>query len=354
MAKGLLIIKTLTPTHPGAGTSLGAIDLMLQREVTTNFPFIQGSSLKGAIRSHLESQPVDDNLARNLINFAKDNGDDELKKEVENLTPDKLTIFRVRLLVQKLKKLNKDVKDFEQLYKKLDTVFGPYEAGGELKKSSLTITDASLLFYPVRTLKGLYALVTCPEILRRLNMPHIDLKVPDSLLNLDNKGTVKALKSTKSHYEINGKVYFEDLNFSVENLQDNDLNWTNEKLGLDEGIKNRLFIVHDDVFQYFVEFATQVMSRNRINYETGIVEKGALWTEEHLPPETYLFSYLEDDGKVISKIKKDESKDSKDATPFEWITDRLNDKVIHLGGDETVGKGFVQLKFKDLSEGGNG
>jgi len=55
MAKGLLIIRTLTPTHPGAGTSIGPIDLMLQREITTNFPFIQASSLKGAIRHYLKS-----------------------------------------------------------------------------------------------------------------------------------------------------------------------------------------------------------------------------------------------------------------------------------------------------------
>jgi len=40
--KGLLFIKTLTPAHPGAGTLLGAIDLMLQRKVTTDFPFVSG------------------------------------------------------------------------------------------------------------------------------------------------------------------------------------------------------------------------------------------------------------------------------------------------------------------------
>ena len=299
MARGLLIIRTLTPTHPGAGTSLGAIDLMLQREVTTNFPFIQGSTLKGAIRSHLHS--------------ALQNNEKSI----------------------------------------LDVVFGPRDAGGsDLSKGALIVSDASLLFYPVRTLKGLYALVTCPEILRRLNMPHIGLKVPDSLLNLNDKGTVKTLNSTQSKYVINGKIYFEDLNFSIDTVGDGDFDWVKEKLELDESIKDRLFVVHNDVFQYFVEFATQVISRNKIDYNTGTVDKkiGGIWTEEHLPPETYLFSYLEDDGRVVGKIKVKENnlEKEKDASSFGWVADKLNDNVIHLGGDETVGKGFVELRFKEL------
>ncbi|MDQ7032442.1 MAG: type III-B CRISPR module RAMP protein Cmr4 [Desulfonauticus sp.] len=286
MAKGLLIIRTLTPTHPGAGTSVGAIDLMLQREVTTEFPFIQGSSLKGAIRSYLKDE-------------------------------------------------QKDV---------LNKVFGPREVeGSDFRKGSLIISDASLLFYPVRTLKGLYALVTCPEILKRLNMPHVNLQISDNLLDLSDKSKVKTLNSTRSKYAINNRVYFEDLNFTVETVGDGDFNWVSNKLGLPDDIKSRLFLVHDDIFQYFVKFATQIVSRNKINYKTGTVDKqiGGIWTEEHLPPETHLFSYLEDDEKVI-----DESNNA-----LKWLEPKVNSKVIHLGGDETVGKGFVGLKVKELNGG---
>ena len=290
MSKGLLIIRTLTPTHPGAGTSTGAIDLMLQREVTTNFPFIQGSSIKGAIRSHLRNEPQS----------------------------------------------------------VLDQVFGPRNSdGANLSKGALIISDASLLFYPVRSLKGLYALVTCPEILRRLKMPHIDLEIPETLLKFKDKSRAKALNATKSKYGIGGRVYFEDLNFEVDEIGQDKLEWI-KKLGFNDDpqkddsefrkIVNRLFIVHDDVFQYFVEFATQVMSRNRISYGTGVVERGALWTEEHLPPETYLFSYLEDNNEKVDGTN----------SAIGWINDKINTKVIHLGGDETVGKGFVELNVKSL------
>ncbi len=281
MAKGLLFIRTLTPTHPGAGTSTGAIDLMLQREVITNFPFIQGSSVKGAIRNHLKDE----------------------KKEI------------------------------------LDKVFGPRDTqGSDLSKGALTITDASLLFYPVRSLKGLYAYITCPEILRRLTMPHIGILKEEQVPEVKDKSKAKALSQTKGTYEINGRVYFEDLNFSVDELGNNELDWL-DSLGFKK-LKDRLFIVPDDVFQYFVEFATQVMSRNKIDYYTGVVQTGALWTEEHLPPETYLFSYLEDNEEKIDGAN----------SAIGWIDNKISGKVIHLGGDETVGKGFVELRVCEIKD----
>ncbi len=297
MAKGLLIIRTLTPTHPGAGASVGAIDLMLQREVTTDFPFIQGSSLKGAVRSYLKNEP-------NSV---------------------------------------------------LDNVFGPRNVeSSDFRKGSLIISDASLLFYPVRTLKGLYALVTCPEILRRLNMPHVKLLPENSkkLLEWNDKEKVLPLGENVENFKIGDRVYFEDLNFGIDS-NSIDTSWINE-LPIENEDKSRIFLVHDDVFQYFVKFATQVMSRNRISYNTGVVETGALWTEEHLPPETYLFSYLKDDEKKVGKIevKNGEDETEKEVTAFKWLKSKIDSQVIHLGGDETVGKGFVELKVKELS-GGN-
>ena len=357
MEKGLLIIRTLTPTHPGAGASVGAIDLMLQREVTTDFPFIQGSSLKGAIRSYLELQVVENKqLAKELIDFVNAEGDEGLKKEVENLTEDKLTIHKARKLVQGLKKLNKDIEKFRPLFKALETVFGPYESSDDFRKGSLIISDASLLFYPVRTLKGLYALVTCPEILRRLSMPHINFLPENSknLLKWDDKEKVLPLGADIENFRIGDRVYFEDLNFGIDS-NSVDISWINE-LPIENEDKSRIFLVNDDVFRYFVKFATQIVSRNKIDYSTGTVDKkiGGIWTEEHLPPETYLFSYLEDDKKKVGKIKVkngEEEEVEKDATAFEWLNSKINSEVIHLGGDETVGKGFVELKVKNLNGG---
>ena len=50
-ATRLLFIYVDTPLHAGSGRGLGAIDLPIQRERTTQYPMIQASSLKGKLRA---------------------------------------------------------------------------------------------------------------------------------------------------------------------------------------------------------------------------------------------------------------------------------------------------------------
>jgi len=46
----MLYLFTRTPLHVGAGSSVGAIDMPIQRERHTQIPIIPGSSLKGVLR----------------------------------------------------------------------------------------------------------------------------------------------------------------------------------------------------------------------------------------------------------------------------------------------------------------
>jgi CRISPR-associated protein Cmr4 len=56
MRKEYYLLKVLTPLHIGAGQGLGHVDLPIVREGHTNFPYIPGTSLKGALRK-LGDQP---------------------------------------------------------------------------------------------------------------------------------------------------------------------------------------------------------------------------------------------------------------------------------------------------------
>ncbi len=50
-------IEALTNIHVGSGdTNYGVIDNLVQRDVTTNYPTINGSSLKGALKEYFESK----------------------------------------------------------------------------------------------------------------------------------------------------------------------------------------------------------------------------------------------------------------------------------------------------------
>ena len=50
MSGAVMMMRALTSLHPGAGTSVGSIDLPVQREAATNWPMIRSSSIKGRLR----------------------------------------------------------------------------------------------------------------------------------------------------------------------------------------------------------------------------------------------------------------------------------------------------------------
>ena len=49
-------------------------------------------------------------------------------------------------------------------------------------------------------------------------------------------------------------------------------------------IKKSLVVLSNEDFRDFVTLSTEVIARIKIKQETGIVQKGALWYEEYLPP----------------------------------------------------------------------
>jgi len=108
MTTQLISLFAETFIHPGCGQNEGAIDLPVARERVTQYPFIAGSSLKGAWRDYAQQN--------------------EMEEEERN------------------------------------DVFGsPDSAGG------LLVSDARLLLLPIRSLQHSYCQVTCPALLARLN-----------------------------------------------------------------------------------------------------------------------------------------------------------------------------------------
>ena len=54
-------------------------------------------------------------------------------------------------------------------------------------------------------------------------------------------------------------------------------------------LKNSLVILPENDFRDFTLYATEIITRIRIDRNTKTVAKGALWTEEHLPTDTLLY-----------------------------------------------------------------
>ena len=144
-----------TPLHAGTGNDLGVVDLPIQRERHTTFPKIESSSLKGSLREAFESNPAVD---RKQIHLAFGYDDDERDESVKE-----------------------HFKEFKQF------------------QGALGFTNARLLLFPVKSMKGVFAWITCPKVLEQLkrDLSIEGVTVPDcELVALLNSGSSEVESGT--------------------------------------------------------------------------------------------------------------------------------------------------------------
>lgn len=302
---GLLTLYAVTFLHPGTGQTTGVVDLPVQREVHTRHPMYASSGLKGALRDKAETRFNDqDNIA---IVFG---GDDETNPSA----------------------------------------------------GSLSLTDARILAFPVRSLQKVFVWVTCPMVIRRMlrdmqligysndKSPNFDQAEPkdENAWVGDNTWQAQAplvleeiaLKVTEEH-----KVVVTACADLIEC-----------GLGLESGFcKDRLVVISDADFKHFVETSTQISARIKLNKnKTTTGDGGNLWYEESLPPETILYSLAlfhqpRPPAKTIDSPAQhtdpsSKTVDSPDAVSKkieEWIADGF----LQIGGNETVGQGWCRIKL---------
>ena len=333
-AADILFIHALTGLHPGSGHALGVVDLPVQRERHTQWPVIPGSTLKGVLR-------------------------DKCRENVK----DKYDGVR--------KKANGDPN--------LIAVFGPGEIDGNASAFSgaLSIADARILAFPVRSLKGVFAWVTCPAVLERL---HRDLGIARRVGTLEwkvrerlgkDKGKALCAESPLTVSGEGGKKMLVLEEFDFERIGDaNDIaDWVSEYPSSDpatkDRIKSNLVILHDDDFTHFVRHATEVTARIGLDYERKTAKSGALFYQEFLPAETIFYAVMLATGSRPPK-KRDDDKDSGgNSRPAEMNASDVIGyahkalahsngstlSVIQIGGDETIGRGLCAVRFMNGAKG---
>jgi len=284
-------IKTITPLHVGSGSDLGIVDLPIQREAHTGFPKIEASSLKGAIRKAFEDNYKNDEDKKKIhIVFGCDGCEKDFPEDFKD-----------------------DEKDF---------------AG------ALGFSDARILFFPVKSVKGVFAYITCPMVLKRLQedltlCENTTFETIDISSNIDDN---ECIVFENNQNIINDKnIILEEYSFEV----------TKGKLTSSFKIpqidKTRLVIISDDNFTYFVKNSTEVITRTKINNQTGTVKQGGLFTEEYLPAETVMYSLV-----IANKPYSNKINNFKDANQVMEFFNQIP-KHIQIGGNSTLGKGIVEI-----------
>ncbi len=323
----ILGLYSITPVHAGSGAELSVIDLPIQRERHTGFPVIWGQSLKGVLRSYLRKLELSGKI--------KINGEWNWEEKARKLHKDKSEEY-IQTYIER-------VKDGKRDPPLTEIIFGPSTEAASEHAGAISVGDAKILLFPVRSLKGVFAYVTCPLVLERLSR---DLELLGNSQNLEvTASEEEAIVSDDSTLVVdNDQIILEDVVFKARKQGKNIQKITEvvSKLSPINIDPKRVAIVHDNVFRDFVKMATEIVTRVKIDAEKGTVQSGALWTEEYLPSDCLLYSVL-----AISKPRKEVDgiktlDDVKNALKFSGF--------IQIGGNETVGKGYVKVRVASYED----
>ena len=316
----MLYLYVETPLHAGVGSGLSSIDLPIQRERTTQYPMIQGSGIKGKLRSAAYAA---------------------MKAKEPTWTEGEIAI-----------------------------VFGPEKEGSD-HAGALIAGDARILLFPVRSLNGVFAYTTSYDILNRFMRDitrgggNLDWKLSDEPKG-DNR---PALVTADSRVASDNTLVLEEFSFIAQQdsevtkiakwIAENALPQANPSSQIDEyaywraKVKNSLVVLPEDDFRDFALYATEIITRVRIDRDKKTVERGALWTEEHLPTDTLLYVpiYATDSRKsddVTNTSNGNDKVKMKQAIQILAKAKSLQDSqngYLQLGGDETVGRGMVRMHW---------
>ncbi|MBN1928139.1 MAG: type III-B CRISPR module RAMP protein Cmr4 [Chlorobiaceae bacterium] len=313
-----LLLICETPLHAGSGDDLGVVDLPIQRERHTSFPKIEGSSLKGSLREAFENKLTETEERKKI----------HLAFGYDDKTPE-----------------DKAVKDH----------FGE----DKQFQGALGFTDARLLLFPVKSMKGVFAWITCKRVIEQFRK---DLELSDCNWNggVPKANTVPNVPNKCELLFSENKVVLEEYTFKVTIDDDTTklAQWLADKL-FEPGsywhghLSKNLVVLSDDDFTDFVNLSTEVITRTKINNETGTVQDGALFTEEYLPSESVLYSLA-----LFSPLFHTDDK-IKPIMPETWDGVRNQGKeveavkeffkkrppVVQIGGNATLGKGLVRTKL---------
>lgn len=293
-----------TPLHAGSGDDLGIVDLPIQRERHTSFPKVEGSSLKGAIREAFESKlPTTDS-------------------------------------------------------NKIESAFGPESTGSSGFAGALGFSDARLLLFPVKSMKGVFAWITCPKVLKQFkrDMELSGVTFPNDILTPEYSTPTNCGLFIKNGSD---KVVLEEYTYSIPSANQNNAKcdafatWLKTNVFASslsywqDKIEKDIIVLPDNEFKDFVNLSTEVITRTKIDNKTGTVQDGALFTEEYLPSESLMYSLvLASDDHSPKNSGTSTFADANAVTAFVQATFNTNlQNIFQIGGSATLGKGIVRSTF---------
>ncbi|MGQ9514585.1 MAG: type III-B CRISPR module RAMP protein Cmr4 [Thermoproteota archaeon] len=299
-----VIMKSLTPLHPGVGRGGELVDLPIQKD-ELGFPMVYSSSVKGALKSTISGR---------------------------------LSTF----------------------------LFGP-EVEEEKFSAPIALLDAYLLAFPVRSLMGVYGYATAPVLLKR-SKDYLDLVASLTSRKSDNLQQMGQIIDRLSSMPVRkGNVYVVEkdlffvtqlsrvvVNEELQLEQQFDEDKSKDLIKIADALKienNRLMLLSDEDITRAVEKSLQKVTRVKLQRETKTAEN--LWTEEYIPRETafcmailYSRPQVPDKlGEELNRIFENRQPEAEDVRGKLVDNLRMRRNYLIIGGHETIGRGIVNLIF---------
>lgn len=271
-----------TPLHAGSGQAIGAVELPVQREKITNWPMVQASGLKGAFRSAYE-----DNNGQNT-----------------------------------------------------NDIFGSDNSGDQA--GAVSIGDARLLLFPVRSSFAPFLWVTCPAILRKFKR--------DGRIVGKEYGWIIPEVADEKYLGLSGdakNIIFEDLMLASAGKIEPQVLESIKKVTPQDDVYNTskleeyLFLVSDASFSMLVENGTEIQARIVLNKDTKT--SGNLWYQELVPSNTVFYTVIS-----TADARKEKEEDRKSAALLMKSLKETIKEYVQIGGDETLGRGWTRLVWQEV------
>lgn len=301
-------ILTISPLHVGSGENGGAVDLPIARDVTSGFPVIPSTALKGVARETLE-------LA-----------------------------------------LGKDENSINRWFgQNIESENSTASAAGQI-----CVGEARLIAYPARSLNRPFLHITCRLILERLrrDLRAFGIRSPLNDLTLPQVSLGSALVADSS---FSGKtLVIED--FVIPRVAgDEQLRVISQYLSQlipeeEEDtrcrLKDGLVLLADEDFQELIERCIPVRARIKLTDgkttdkwvdSEGITQEGNLWYEEHLPSDCLFTCFV--GGRRQYRYGSEGQRDPQNKDMMDFLKYRDRFSIVQIGGNETVGHGLCYWQF---------
>lgn len=284
----IMSLYAVSPVHAGSGTSMGVVDLPIQRERHTNWPHIQSSGVKGAMRHHFEK-------FKNNITTRDEHA------QIDQIT---------------------------------EKIFGTdsYGESGTLP-GAIAVSDAKLIAFPMRSSKSPFVWITCPAVLQRIKKDLTltgkseDMNIPE----LDNDEAIVI----NGNIPAEEKILLEDYEVIIKK-KDCALSETFKSL---YGKAKTLLLVSNEIYHYGVSHCTEIRTQIKIDDSTGTTAEGSLRYGEVLPADSIMYVVL----------FYGNTRDADSTIPADTLITYMKQDVIkshiQIGGDETLGCGLFQIEW---------